>query len=61
MDQGTGSVIVRAIFPNPDHVLLPGDATKETHETERGALKTVSLGVGYGMQEQSLAVRLAKT
>ena len=24
VDQGTGTVIVRAIFPNPDHVLLPG-------------------------------------
>ena len=41
--------------------VLPDDATKETHGAERGALKTVALGVGYGMQEQSLAVRLAKT
>jgi DNA polymerase I len=41
--------------------VIPDDATEETHETERTALKTVSLGVGYGMQEQSLAVRLAKT
>ena len=41
--------------------VLPDDATKETHEAERGGLKTVALGVGYGMQEQSLAVRLAKT
>ena len=24
VDQGTGSVTVRAVFPNPDHVLLPG-------------------------------------
>jgi len=24
VDQGTGSIVVRAIFPNPDHVLLPG-------------------------------------
>lgn len=24
VDQGTGSILVRAIFPNPDHVLLPG-------------------------------------
>jgi len=24
VDSGTGSVAVRAIFPNPDHVLLPG-------------------------------------
>ena len=41
--------------------VLPDDATKETHEVERDGLKTVALGVGYGMQEQSLAVRLAKT
>jgi membrane fusion protein (multidrug efflux system) len=24
VDQGTGTVTVRALFPNPDHVLLPG-------------------------------------
>jgi membrane fusion protein (multidrug efflux system) len=24
VNQGTGSVTVRAIFPNPDHLLLPG-------------------------------------
>ena len=24
VDQGTGTVVLRAIFPNPDHVLLPG-------------------------------------
>lgn len=24
VDQGTGSVTLRAVFPNPDHVLLPG-------------------------------------
>jgi DNA polymerase family A len=41
--------------------VLPDDATRETHEAERSGLKTVALGVGYGMQEQSLAVRLAKT
>jgi hypothetical protein len=41
--------------------VVPADAIKQTHETERNALKTVSLGVGYGMGEQSLAVRLAKT
>ena len=40
---------------------LPDHATRETHGIERDGLKTVALGVGYGMQEQSLAVRLAKT
>jgi len=24
VDEGTGTILVRAIFPNPDHVLLPG-------------------------------------
>lgn len=24
VDEGTGSVILRAVFPNPDHLLLPG-------------------------------------
>ncbi|MNN61071.1 Multidrug resistance protein MexA precursor [compost metagenome] len=24
MDQGTGSVVLRAVFPNPEQVLLPG-------------------------------------
>ena len=24
VDQGTGTVLTRAIFPNPDHILLPG-------------------------------------
>jgi DNA polymerase-1 len=41
--------------------LLPANATEETHGLERGSLKTVALGIGYGMQKQSLAVRLAKT
>jgi DNA polymerase-1 len=41
--------------------VLPDDATEKTHGTERAGLKTVALGVGYGMQEHSLAVRLAKT
>jgi hypothetical protein len=41
--------------------VLPADATRETHEVERAGLKTVALGVGYGMREQSLALRLAKT
>ena len=40
---------------------LPPDATKETHELERGPFKTVALGVGYGMQTKSLAERLAIT
>ena len=40
---------------------LPPDATKETHELERGPFKTVALGVGYGMQKKSLAERLAIT
>ena len=40
---------------------LPPDATKDTHELERGPFKTVALGVGYGMQKKSLSERLAIT
>jgi DNA polymerase-1 len=40
---------------------LPSDATTTSHEIERGSLKTVALGVGYGMQKKSLAERLAIT
>jgi len=29
VDQGTGTVVLRAIFPNPDHTLLPGLYVRE--------------------------------
>jgi hypothetical protein len=38
----------------------PADATKESHEAVRDLFKTVVLGVGYGMEEQSLAFRIGR-
>lgn len=35
--------------------LVPADATKETHNTERQRAKAVVLGVGYGMEAESIA------
>jgi hypothetical protein len=37
---------------------LPVDATKESHEAEREPLKQCILGIQYGMEEQSLALRI---
>jgi hypothetical protein len=39
----------------------PPDATKESHEAVRDLFKTVVLGVGYGMEEQSLALRIGRS
>jgi hypothetical protein len=38
--------------------LLPADATKDSHKDTRDLLKTVVLGIGYGMGESSLALRI---
>src|SRR5215211_7093185 len=37
---------------------VPADATKQSHKRERDVLKTVVLGVGYGMEAEALAGRL---
>jgi DNA polymerase family A len=37
---------------------VPADATRETHKNERDLYKQCVLGVGYGMEEHSLALRL---
>jgi DNA polymerase family A len=39
---------------------VPADATKHTHPAERELFKTTVLGVQYGMEYQSLALRLNK-
>jgi len=41
--------------------LLPPAATKRTHEAERKRLKTVMLGLGYGMGAGLLAARMKST
>jgi len=37
---------------------VPPDATRETHKDARSLYKQVVLGVGYGMEERSLALRI---
>ena len=39
---------------------VPQDATKKSHERERDMYKTAMLGVGYGMAEQSLALKIGQ-
>ena len=39
---------------------LPADATKETHGGERELLKQCVLGIGYGMEAQTLAARMGQ-
>jgi DNA polymerase I len=38
---------------------VPQDGTKISHKRERDMFKTVVLGVGYGMEAEALATRLA--
>jgi DNA polymerase I len=39
---------------------VPADATKDTHKAERELFKTCALGVQYGMEAPSLALRIAQ-
>lgn len=39
---------------------VPPDGTKKTHKKERGVCKTCVLGIGYGMEEQSLSRRIER-
>jgi DNA polymerase-1 len=39
---------------------VPQDATKDTHKVERELFKTCALGVQYGMEAPSLALRIAQ-
>jgi hypothetical protein len=39
---------------------VPQDATKATHGAQRELFKTCMLGVGYGMESRSLALRIAQ-
>jgi membrane fusion protein (multidrug efflux system) len=58
VDQNTGSVTVRAVFPNPDHVLLPGmfvRARIEEGVTDR-AMLVPQQGVTRNSQGQATAL-----
>jgi DNA polymerase-1 len=39
---------------------LPADATAESHEAERQLFKQCVLGIGYGMEERTLALRIGR-
>jgi DNA polymerase-1 len=40
-----------------DAKLVPADATKQSHPDKRAVCKTIVLGLGYGMGEESMAAR----
>ena len=58
VDQNTGSVTVRAIFPNPNHVLLPGMFVRARIEEgiDDNALLVPQVGVTHNPQGQSTAL-----
>ena len=58
VDPGTGSVTVRAVFPNPDHVLLPGMFVRASIEqgVNDNALLVPQVGVTHNPQGQATAL-----
>jgi membrane fusion protein (multidrug efflux system) len=58
VDPGTGSVTVRAVFPNPDHVLLPGMFVRASIEegVNDNALLVPQAGVTHNPQGQATAL-----
>jgi membrane fusion protein (multidrug efflux system) len=58
VDPGTGSVTVRAVFPNPDHVLLPGMFVRASIEegVNDKALLVPQAGVTHNPQGQATAL-----
>jgi len=58
VDPGTGSVTVRAVFPNPGHVLLPGMFVRASIEqgVNDNALLVPQVGVTHNPQGQATAL-----
>jgi membrane fusion protein (multidrug efflux system) len=58
VDPGTGSVTVRAVFPNPDHVLLPGMFVRASiaEGINDKALLVPQAGVTHNPQGQATAL-----
>jgi DNA polymerase-1 len=64
----SGDVAMQAAYQSGDPYLtfakqagsVPPDATKASHPTERELFKTCALGVQYGMEAQSLALRIGQ-
>jgi len=62
VDQTTGSVTIRAIFPNKDHVLLPGMFVRARIEegVDENALLVPQIGVTHDQKGQPTAMVLNK-
>jgi membrane fusion protein (multidrug efflux system) len=58
VDQATGSVTLRALFPNPDHLLLPGMFVHEEFEegVQEGAVLVPQQGVTHDQSGQATAL-----
>ncbi len=58
VDPGTGSVTVRAVFPNPDHVLLPGMFVRARIDqgVDNTAMLVPQVGVTHNPQGQATAL-----
>jgi DNA polymerase-1 len=64
----SGDVAMQAAYKTGDPYLafakqagaIPQDATKETHTTQRELFKVCALAVQYGMEAESLALRIAQ-
>jgi membrane fusion protein (multidrug efflux system) len=73
VDESTGSVTIRALFPNPDRILLPGMFVREHIEegVRLGALLVPQQGVGHNEKgdptalivasDNTIALRVLKT
>ena len=58
VDEGTGSVTIRAVFPNPQRLLLPGMFVREEIEegVQRDALLVPQLGVSHNQKGEATAL-----
>jgi membrane fusion protein, multidrug efflux system len=58
VDQGTGTVTVRAVFPNPNHMLLPGMFVRARIEegVNEAAFRVPQVGVTHDAKGQATAL-----
>jgi membrane fusion protein (multidrug efflux system) len=58
VDQGTGTMNVRALFPNPEHVLLPGMFVRARIEegVDQGALLVPQVAITHDQQRHATAL-----
>lgn len=58
VDEGTGSVTLRALFPNPQRLLLPGMFVREEIEegVQKNALLVPQLGVSHDQKGDAVAL-----